>query len=71
MSSFKQHDRVKAKGSETYMTVESVDIAADGAEVVTCRWEDMWRAVQRQTFRVDQLEAIQHPNRNSARRRRR
>jgi uncharacterized protein YodC (DUF2158 family) len=71
MSSFKQHDRVKTKGGETYMTVESVDVAADGAEMVACRWEDMWRNLQRETFPAAALEAIPNPCRNSSKRRRR
>jgi hypothetical protein len=71
MSNFKQHDLVKAKGSEIYMSVESVNAAADATEMVTCRWEDMWRNIQHGTFRADHLEPVPDPGRRSTRRRRR
>jgi len=71
MASFKPHDYVKLKGGETHMRVESVGTGPDGAEMVTCLWEDMWQKTQRGNFPASTLKPVSETGRRSGRRRRR
>ncbi len=67
---FTRMDWVRVRGADALWRVESIETAADGTELVTCRPADVYHGGAARTFAADELEAVPDPYGQRRRRRR-